>query len=179
MQNLQNVSNKFDKIRTFIRLELEIKYKKAFCQTNNITKGSKYNINEFVNLFNNELIINFYNNINNEIDNGELLYEKIMNINKILCDKFNENNISWKEVDIFFNYDNFFICRDNYFFLSLKNIQFIKYIENISDNITEKIKIYIINKKNINNFIEIDEELNDLEFELYIYRFKRGYLLRI
>jgi hypothetical protein len=179
MQNLQNVFNKFDKIRTFIRLELEIKYKKAFCQTNNITKGSKYNINEFVNLFNNELIINFYNNINGEIDNGELLFEKIMNINKILSDKFNENNISWKEVDIFFNYDNFIICRDNDFFLSLKNIQFIKYIENINENMNEKIKIYIINKKNINKFIEIDEELDDLEFALYIYRFKRGYLLRI
>jgi hypothetical protein len=47
MQNLQNVTNKFQKIRTFIRLELEMKYKKPFCQTNNITKGMKYNINEF------------------------------------------------------------------------------------------------------------------------------------
>jgi hypothetical protein len=178
MQNLQNVTNKFNKIRTFIRLELEMKYKKTFCQTNNITKGMKYNINEFVNLFNDNLIINFYNNINNEIDNGELLYEKIMNINKILCDKFNENNISWKEVDIFFNYDNFFICRDNDFFLSLKNIQLIEYIENISENMNEKIKIYIINKKNINKFIEIDEELDEIEFALYIYKFRRN-ILRI
>jgi hypothetical protein len=179
MQNLQNVTNKFQKIRTFIRLELEMKYKKAFCQTNNITKGMKYNINEFVNLFNDNLIINFYNNINNEIDNGELLFEIIMNINKIVCDKFSENKISWKEVDIFFNYDNFFICRDNEFFLSLKNIQFIDYIQNINKNIITKIKIYIINQKNINNFIEIDEELDEIEFALYIYKFRRSYKLRI
>ena len=102
-----------------------------------------------------------------------------MNINKIICDKFSENKISWKEVDIFFNYDNFFICRDNEFFLSLKNIQFIDYIQNINKNIITKIKIYIINQKNINNFIEIDEELDEIEFALYIYKFRRSYKLRI
>ena len=65
-----------------------------------------------------------------------------------------------------------------FLFLSLKNIQLIEYIENISENIIEKIKIYIINKKNINNFIEIDEELDEIEFALYIYKFRRN-ILRI
>jgi len=36
----------------------------------------------------------------------------------------------------------------------------------------------MINKKNINNFIEIDEELDEIEFALYIYKFRRN-ILRI
>jgi hypothetical protein len=44
MQNLENENLEIEKIRNFIRSEIEKNYSEVFCKNNRVTKGNTYNI---------------------------------------------------------------------------------------------------------------------------------------
>ena len=175
MQNLENEISQFEKIRNFIRLQIENSYSKIFCKKNGITRGIKYNINEFIAIFTDDIISKFYEKINHNIDEGELIYKKIMDINNILLERFSDKCLYYSltndHIKSIFNGDNFRLCFYNKFYLSLKNIKFIDLITNPYGN--NNIEIYTIDKKFNNDFIEIDPNMTIREFEMYFYRFYR------
>jgi hypothetical protein len=125
-------------IKVFLKKQLELHYNKAFCK-NNITLGNRYNINEFVNLFDEEIIKLFYDSNEKEFDCGKYLYDTICDINDDTLNSFdkldNQNlytNASDKSVF------------DHQFILCLKNV---KWIDNLLDEDQEIIFEKIREKK--------------------------------
>jgi hypothetical protein len=170
MQNLENENLEIEKIRNFIRSEIEKNYSEVFCKNNRVTKGNTYNINEFVNLFNNQVISKFYEKINHEFDNGEIIYKEIININNVNVKYINKlNEFIWRNNNILFNLEKYLVCKNKNFYLSFKNIQFLDLI--IDPYVNNNIKIYTIDKKFLNDYIEIDTLMNYRDFDNYISRF--------
>ena len=173
MQNLENENLEIEKIRNFIRSEIEKNYIDVFCKNNRVTRGHTYNINEFLNLFNNQVISKFYEKIKHDLDNGELIYKKIMDINNIVLE-FKAKKLFLHQFQNhykFFNSNKLIKCENKNFYLSFKNIQFIDLI--IDPYVNNNIKIYTIDKKFVNDFIEIDTSMNDRDFDRYLCRFFR------
>jgi len=171
MQHFSIENIKFETIKTFIRLKMEQNYCKAFSKIEPVTKGVQFNINEFTNLFTNNLISDYYKEINHDMDNGELIYKKIMDINKTIKDKISGcvfNSEFYKKKNKFFKFDILNSCMECDFYLSLKNIQ---YMENIiKPYIDINIKIYAIDKIfNLNDFIEFNSETSNYTFDKLIF----------
>ena len=171
MQHFSIENIKFETIKTFIRLKMEQNYCKSFSKVEPETKGIQYNIKEFINLFTNNVIKDFYKEINHDLDKGELIYKKIMDSNKIIKDKISGcifNSEFYKKKNKFFKFDILNSCMECDFYLSLKNIQFIENI--IKPYIDTNIKIYAIDKIfNLNDFIEFNNETSNYTFDELIF----------
>ena len=76
-------------IKRYIKKHLQIDCVKAFCKTTE-SKGNRYNVNEFVNQLDSDIIKMFYEGEEEEFDKGEFLYNTICDINKQALDKFNK-----------------------------------------------------------------------------------------
>ena len=146
----------------FIRVKLHkyftIHYKDVFIKSKE-SSGNRYSINEFLNLFSPELIEDFYNDIDKDYDDGQLLINEIFTINNTYKEFFDE----FKDKKIISEYlsvrDN--IADDKKFYLCLKNINFIDSLRCTENDIPAPSKI---NSKRT----KIDNNLRDLVWNTYI-----------
>jgi 5-methylcytosine-specific restriction endonuclease McrA len=125
-------------IKVYIKKQLESIYPKAFCKnTRTETTGNRYNINEFVNKLNNQIIKEFYQGNEKDFDNGKYLFDIIDDeINKEaqkIYDKLENKKLYYNESDhAVFDYD---------FILALKNVKWIDNLLNPEEKIIfEKIR---------------------------------------
>ena len=154
-------------IQNLIRSEMEKNYCKAFSKLEKTKKGVQFNINEFVDLFNYPVIINFYNvYMNRELDDGELLLKRILDINKIVKDQLKFFPKLANKKSKYFNFDIVNPCIESEFYLSLKNIRFIQNINSYDISITAETitKVY-----NINDFIEFNKDTCMFDLEILIF----------
>jgi len=158
---------KVKKIQDRIRSEMTNNYFKAFSTLEKTKKGLQFNIEEFVDLFNYPVIINFYiKYMEHELDDGELLLKKILDINKIIKDKLGFFPELANKKSKYFNFDIISPCIESEFYLSLKNIRFLQNINSYDINI----KIYAITKVyNINDFIVFNKDISMYDLEILIF----------
>lgn len=141
-----------------VKAELENNFKKCFSRNKKKSnRSNKMHINSFMGLFDIVKIKKLYNKYNIDYGNNQYLYDKLLKINKIIFEKFQEFENSGRE--------NYFINKidkkaiEKNFYLSLYNVNWIEKLYDTNydieikalekykkKHIPKKIKIEVLNR---------------------------------